>query len=465
MFENTKLAFVKEQSSEPYLNVPTPQLYNGIASAGIGDKKQMMSYAKSHLIVIGIIRAIAIDIVTRITFRSIAVKKGKGRTPADFHQQREIEAMDLAKKQMLKQKLYAAVFDWLITGEGFIWHGSVNRSKMKEILVKLNITREDLADKGVHVLKHVASTTMSPKYDDKDIKYYEQDVGNSKENLTWTPEHIIHAKFMDLDGRPEGFTPMFSAKPIMETLGLIIDYAGNFFDGGGAPETAFVFPKEHANSDNFKKAKEHVKRFYQTKKRGHLFFAGEMKVEKINDWNKDMEFRQLFVMYVGSLAFMFNMPLHRIQSILGGDMSAGAGASDLSDSGYWRNIYEAQDYWETLLNVGFWNEAFEVDMQFERAYLQDTFRETQATNMALTNIQMLEDLDLIKPEFKRSVYSRLLSVIPNEAINDAPKPRNSVPQQGQMLKNSEILRGQATQRFSAEKASQAGKTSSEQKGM
>jgi hypothetical protein len=196
-----------------------------------------------------------------------------------------------------------------------------------------------------------------------------------------------------------------------------------------------------------------------------MFFAGDMRTEKINDWNKDMEFRKLFVMYVGSIAFSFNMPLHRIQSILGGDMSSGAGASDLSDSGYWRSIYEAQDYWETLVNMGFWNDAFDVDMQFERTYLQDTFREVQATNLTLTNIELMEKLNLIKPDYKKEVYKDMLALldIPLDAISDDIKMEQPLPRAG-LMPNSEMLRGQATKRFSEQKKSEAGKTSAEQKG-
>lgn len=468
MFNNTKKLFVKENiagiqidGGQPFINIPTKNLYSGVSYMGMSDKKLMMQYAKSHLIVIGIIKAITDDIVTRINFTPTRTKQ-KGR-PKSI-EGRVDDAVHFAKTNMFKKMLTAAVFDWLITGEAFLWHGSVSRAKIKEIYSKLAVMADDLDVKGVHMIRHVASTTMIPKYDDHELLIYTQMVGNKQQ--TWKAENIIHAKLMDLDGKPNGFTPMFAAKPMIETLGLIIDYAGEYFDGGGSPEIAFIFPNESATSSNFIKAKQEIRqRYAKTKTRGNMFFAGDMRTEKINDWNKDMEFRKLFVMYVGSIAFSFNMPLHRIQSILGGDMSSGAGASDLSDSGYWRSIYEAQDYWETLVNMGFWNEAFDVDMQFERTYLQDTFREVQATNLTLTNIEMMEKLNIIKPNYKKEVYKDMLALldIPLDAISDDIKMEQPLPRAG-LMPNSDMLRGQATKRFSEQKKSEAGKTSAEQKG-
>lgn len=480
MFEKIKNAFVKPidykemgdisgSNTEPFINVPFKNIYKGLLAKGIGDKKRAMDYAKRHAILIGIGNAIISDIFSKASFRAIEVKTGKGRNPKDGAAKREAKAQKFHNEVNFKQLLKSAGFDWLFTGEGFIWHGSVKSDLVKEIMFKLNVTKDDLVDvEGAHVVKHVASTTMSPKYDEKNILGFEQKVVNAKEPIIWKTDNIIHAKYMSLDGRPEGFTPMFAAKPMIETLGLIIDYAGNFFEGGGLPENIFMFPSDQANSDNFKKNKAEIKRFYNTKRRGNMLIAGEMTREQINDWNKDMEFRKLFILYVGSIAFAFGMPLHRIQAILGGDVKSGAGSSDLSDSGYWHAIYEAQDYWENLLNVNFWNPEFGVDMEFKRSYLQDTFRETQAMQLSLQNVETLERADLILPGHKRQVYSTLLSVIPNEAINPNPSPKIDNPLAAQStgkLPNSEILRGQATKRLSDQKKNEAGKTSAEKKGM
>lgn len=460
----SKETYGESVGGEPQMNVPYANIYKGIGTTNKWDKKQMMDYAKRNPVVIGIVKAIATDIVTRVRFKALD-QTSRGRPAKNSSDTKEEKAYQFSKEQLFKQKLLAAVYDWLISGEGYLWHGGVKKDKVKDILIRLNATREDIdTANGVVIIKHVASSTMTPKYDEFNIIGYEQQV-NSKLITRWTPDNIIHAKFMDLDGRPEGFTPLMAARPMVETLGLIIDYAGNWFDRGGLPEVIFKFPKETANSENFKRAKSEVKTRFETNKRGHMFFAGEVEVDKINDWNKDMEFRQLFIMYVGSIAFTFNMPLHRIQSILGGEMSSGAGSSDLSDSGYWRSIYEAQDYWELLLNTGFWNEEFGVDMEFERTYLQDQFRETQATNMGLSNVEMLEKLGMIKPEFKKEVYSTLVPSIDSSMINeDMNYNQTGMANQG-LLPDSEVLRGQATERFANEKRNEAGRTSAEKRGM
>jgi len=461
MFEKLNKVFeTKEVAAEPYINVPSANTYKGINDSNISDKKVSMDYAKRQPIIIGIGNVLVNDIFTRVSFKSIA-DSSKGR-PKKNDLAPNI-AMEFYKKNFVKQIYKEAGYDWVFTGEGFIWHGGIDKKKIKEIMYKIIPDKEDIVIDGVVMTKHVASTTMTPKYTDKNIIRFDQQV-SAKETKSWTPENIIHLKFMPLDGKPSGFSPMFSGKPVVETLGLIMDYAGEFFEGGGAPEMAFIFPEETQNSETFKKTKAEIKKFYDTKRRGHLFLAGKMDKEIINDWNKDMEFRDLFVLYTGIAAFMYGMPLHRIQSILGGDMKSSSGSSDLSDSGYWRFIYESQDYWENKLNVDFWNPYFGVDIQFSRSYLQDTERETQATSTSLSNIQMLEDLDLIKPECKKDVYAQLLTMVPNEAINPNPKPKEKVPNNNS-LPNKDLMRGQATKKLSDEKKDQAGKTEAEKKGM
>ena len=136
MFENLKQVFVKEinevESKEmPYLNEPTTNIgrYPGVYAGQYSDKKTMMDYAKRHAVIIGIVKAISTDIVTKFTFRSIR-KRGKGRPREDLHLEAEENAMDFAKKNLFKQTLYSAVYDWIITGEGFIWHGEVSKDKV-----------------------------------------------------------------------------------------------------------------------------------------------------------------------------------------------------------------------------------------------------------------------------------------------------------------------------------------------
>ena len=96
-----------------------------------------------------------------------------------------------------------------------------------------------------------------------------------------------------------------------------------------------------------------------------------MKIERLNEWNKDMEFRLLAIYYTGVIAFSIGMPLEKIRAILGSEVKSTTGGSDIGNTDYQRNVYDMQEDWEDLLNTQFFNEEFGVDLRLERTAARD----------------------------------------------------------------------------------------------
>ena len=476
---------IPASSGRPYINVPQIGFATYANQSVVANKKQVMEFVKRSPEALGIVRAIAMDIVTKLDFRSI-ISQGKGRPSVDAHKNAEDEAKSFAKRHQVKQTLMATVMDWLITGESFTWIGDDFEEKIKEIKDRITektikefypeITEIEIKEiiktlekedeelyleakqnidedpEGLKQLVYVPSTTVSIKINDDGIgieKFRQDTYLRVRE---WKPIQIIHAKFLDLDGKINGYSPMEASVPLIKTLGLITDYHGNFFDSGGTPDLIFVFKQLGGNDPALAKWQQVIDEWGQTKRRGHLVIGGEdFTLERANEMQKDMEFRKLAIYYTGRLAFSFGMPLEKLQAILGGEIKSSTGSSELGNADYQRNIADAQDYWENLLNTQFWNDAFKVDMIFTRGFLQDQVRKLQVDSQRIAVINGLVTRFIKKEKIPDFIHMHFPD-IPREWINteiemfEQPNP--------QILPNDKVQKGEARQAISAERKKQ-----------
>ena len=306
------------------------------------------------------------------------------------------------KNNRFKNEFSASVFDWLLFGNGALWKGKIDKSKFKEAIKKINSISQveikeseikEYMDEELHksrMLKCAPWSTMNIEMNKQKtyITGYHQLVQGEKIN-SFTVDEIIHAKFMQFDGRVYGFSPIESSINILTTLSLIKDVNGNFFSNGGVPDWMFILPKEMAGNPNVQKLEQTLRKFKASRqKHGNLVFTGEVTPIQMNRiGEKDMDFRMLAIYYTGILALSFNMPLARVAAILGMESSQNASGTDLSEAGYWRSIAGSQDYWEDLLNTQLFEEEFGVEIKFNRGYKNDEIKEAQR------DVQMFEVLD------------------------------------------------------------------------
>jgi hypothetical protein len=359
---------------------------------------------------IGILRAIQTDIIS--DGFSFEGQKGKVEAVKEF-----------LKKNRFKNEMSACLFDWLMLGNGALWKGKLSKDNLKEAARKigrnLQVEYKEIEIKAIideeasktKLLKCAPWSTMNIDMNKAKtlVSGYHQIV-SGETPIKYTPEEIIHGKFMQFDGRVYGFAPTESCINVLTTMSLIKDVNGNFFQNGGVPDWMFILPKEMAGSPQAKKLEQTLRKYKGSRqKHGNLVFTGEVNPIQMNKFDKDMEFRQLSIYYTGILALAFNMPLARVASILGMEAKQNASATDLSEAGYWRSISSAQDYWEDLLNTQLFEPEFKVTFKFNRGYLNDQIKEAQR------DVQMFQVIDqLIERGAVSKDYAKIKLHIPDQ---------------------------------------------------
>lgn len=380
----------------------------GFIETGFLDSTQPFSYVKMVELIrktpeaIGILKAIQTDVCSDgYTFEG-----PKNRVE---------EAKKFAKKNGFRTEFAAFVFDTLFLGNGALWKAKIEKTKVKEILKKMQSVmgievketeiKDMLEDEDVYrtkLLRHAAWSTMHIDLtrDKKSIRRFRQVVGDSSRSITFQPEEIIHAKYMNFDGRVYGFAPMEASVNVLTTLSLIKDLNGHFFQNGGVPDWMFILPKEMAGSPNVKKLEQVLKKYKNSRnKHGNLVFTGEVETVALNKFDKDMEFRLLAIYYTGILALAYNMPMARVATILGAEVKSGGAATDLSEAGYWKSISSFQDYLEDLLNTQLWEPEFGVTWKLNRGYRNDEIKEAQRDTQMFDVLNKLSLAEAIKPEY------------------------------------------------------------------
>lgn len=456
-------------TGKPLINdiiIPAPGTI--VDSYKTGEFKQLMNWVKRTPEAIGIIKTITTDIITNINFSAVPERK-TGRPSKDINNDKELKAKKFCQMNFFRNTLTSAMYDWFL-GDAYLWKAKTKLETVKELVKKRYIEAglvykeikdyKDFMDEDneTNIIAHVPMTSVTIKYDKENVKQYKQRVGTFTK--IWEPNEIIHAKFMDLDGKAHGFSPMKSNEPIIKTLGMIKDYAGHFFEGGGAPDIVFNFPDSQANDPYLKQVESVIKEYRQNRKRAHMVMGGKLEIKKINEFDKDMEFRQLAIYYTGILAFSFQMPLSKMSQILGTEVKEGAAGTDNSNSGYQNNIKNAQKYWEDLLNTQLWVPHFGVEMKFSAPFLIDEIKETMnKINIADYVFKQNTVFHTYGKQISLKKVAELLDYLP-EDLEDYEEEELEMEEgmpgnrQQQMTKKDEI-RGSATEALSQIKKDQA----------
>lgn len=354
---------------------------------------KVLDYIKKSPETLAVFNAIATDITSDGVYFTPVQKTG-GDTKIKA-------AQDFIRANSWRSQFKGGIIDWLMLGNCAWWIGLSENEGKEFIKEKLGINyKGDFYDEQFNEFRKFQTVPWSTMYilhDSENINGYKQVVGTGDSELVdqygkpledttrssvghttriWKPDAIIHAKFMSFDGKVYGYTPTFSLLPVISTQQLLKDYLGNYFQNGGVPDWMFILPGEMANSPNVSRLEQMLQEYTSTsQKHGNMVIPGDVKTEAINKFDKDMEFRSLAVYYTAVLAFAFNMPMGRLQSILG--LENKAKESDIAAESYWRTISEAQDYFEDLFNTQLFIPYFGVELHFNKTYKQDQIRESQ----------------------------------------------------------------------------------------
>jgi len=352
---------------------------------------------------IGILKRIATDIVTEVEFVALQNKK-TGRPKKIPDTSAEDKAKNFWRNNQGRNKLVSAVIDWLLTGDAYIWKGKVSDNQIKELGEKYfsqfdiefkEIEYKAFLDEDYNTVSSIevvpSSMTEISHTEEKILKYVQKSKVNTTKDREFSTEEIIHAKFMDIDGKIYGYSPMEAGITGIKMINAIQDYSYNYFANGVKLDRAWMV-SGNINQTFVDKLEENLAEYKKTSNfRGDMVIAGgdKITVHNLNEASEKMEFRQLAIHTVGRIAFSFNMPADILSSILGVDVKGTAVGSDIEDAGYNRNIMQSQIYWEDLLNTQLFIENFGVEISFTKTFKQDQIRQIQYLTQTIPVVEFL----------------------------------------------------------------------------
>jgi hypothetical protein len=196
-------------------------------------------------------------------------------------------------------------------------------------------------------------------------------------------------------------------------LAALKDYTGNFFANNGTPNWAFVLPKELAGSKNHKELIATLRDFKKLEnKQKNMVFTGELSMQKLNDFTKDMEFQNLAEYLTKIIAMVWRVP----PNMYGGEMKNASGAA-LSNQAYYRNIAHFQKKVEDLLNTCVFKDQ-KITFKFKQSYKEDEIREVQIEKTKTDIAEQRMSLGL----WSKAAAAKFLRIDSADFGKDEPKP-------------------------------------------
>jgi len=317
-------------------------------------------------------------------------------------------------EEMVKQVIDASMYEIKELGYEY--------KQVKEIV-------DEVAYKNM-LIQNLPAVTVSIFAKDKygDEVKYKQTVGTNVEFFDQT--EVIHIKDIDLDGKLWGHSRLFNIISEIQTLANAKDYIGNFFNNNGTPNMIFTFPNVDEGSPQYNDIVRQLKDLKRMEnKQSNVVFTSDVKVDRLNDFKKDLEFEKLIKIYTEILAMTFQMPSTRYGMPSGGN---GEGAT-LTNQGYYRNISATQDKIERILNNQLFKPIFDCEFKFNRSYKEDELREVQIMK---TNADIAVELINAGLMTKRAAAKEIMH------IEDENLPENIDEIVDPMEGNSQFMQGQ-----------------------
>ena len=382
-----------------------------------------------------------------------------------------LKAKRFWESNQMYKRLKSYQFDRLITGSGFLWKGNYfnqRQAKKDDYLENLKTvcmrmakdklgstiqTREtdflgkklflraiDEDLRSTRIVDNLPSSTVVIEHDLYEIKKYVQIFSANTEDFS--PEEIIHTRFMDVDGKVDGFTPVMSLSYEMTLLWAIKENMVSYFRNGAVTGKMIVMPDEISTSENFQWLKKDLmSQGILENRHGHMLLTGNVEIKDLEDGLEDMQFENLFKSIKSNIANSLMVPLSRV-----GDLNSGGGdAGGMADSGYWSSIESDQRVIEMDLNSQLLAELGFI-MKFKKPYKIDEVREAQAANQNISFILQANNglRNGYQKRIKMESYLSMLSGNNREVsvsdVEDIPKEQLMLPEEKNSLLNQSFMK-------------------------
>lgn len=371
-------------------------------------KKQLMNWYRRTPELTALASKVARDIVWKWHFE-----------PAKYNESgrnKILSANKFSQQVQLQSLMLSQAIDVLVTGEGFGWLGRIKnadevvRKELQRIVKSRSISLKEkngLFDSIYSEIKesngmmdtvsgmdedilrprkyrYMASTSVEIVYDQYDILHYNHFVGTLQEKFM--PEEIVHYKFIDVDGKVNGFTPIESVVVQLELLRQMWQNMIAVHRNGGAPDYMFILKNVQPNTPAYKLVEQQLEKYKLVEnKHGNMLFTGDVGIEELQQLDK-MQFMDSGLYITGLMAMQWQVPRSSIPFILK-DSKTEEGVGSNAERGYWQNIQFAQDVFSDTMNNQLWIPYFGVKIVFDNQYIQHDMQYQTARMQRLSNLQ------------------------------------------------------------------------------
>jgi HK97 family phage portal protein len=295
-------------------------------------------------------------------------------------------AQEFVKRNHFNKKFYSALQDYVLLGDSYLGIRIINENYINktldkssiiddlqksfgtgrdEIITKLKLRSPDLLyPREVFPLK---ASTIYPVYDEHGrVEKYVQKVNGNSKKVSFLPNEVIHFSLNNIGNDVFGSSPFASCLNDVATLWYAKDYAGTFFQNDASPDKMYILKNTAPNSAEFETFKRSIEAFKHSKnKHKSMVMTGEVEIQNVNDFNKDLEFSNLLDKFTQRLRMAWNMPGSRM------DESKSSSSNKAAEAGYYKNINRMQSEIEETLNNELWARFGDVEMVFKKAYKRD----------------------------------------------------------------------------------------------
>lgn len=464
---------LKTSKGIPRFNVPygTNITESIFGSGNLNIKKSMINLFKTIPELNALVTMVASDIVGEYDFVPLDEKKsGRNKIKA---------AQKYAVDNDLTGVMLAQTIDGLALGEGYAWMKGISSQDLKEIvdaivLRKIGMNnlemKEEIANKAFlrlveqkdkyldeslvqpRLLRYIASSTMDIDSDDKEIKRFVQKVGVTIEYFK--PEEILHLSFLQVDGKPFGFSPVSTLFLQLDLLKLMWKNQKALQTNGGSPGKIFAFEDLKVASPAYKRIEEQLTEYSVPENQyGNMLMTGKLNVVDIQK-PESMMFKDVGLYVTGVIAMHWCIPKSRIPFIVGGTNTAND-VGGTSEKTYWISVERKQDRLAQLYNAQLFIPKFGVKLVHKKDYQQDDVAENTALQLRLGNLEMMNRL-LAQDKKKLTLPKKLILMgLEEDHVEDVSDEELNSMATGMlrqnMLPQREVTRGSEDQNVSDQK--------------
>lgn len=414
---------VKEQQL-PMLNYLYQQRDKGIFNDYLqfSRKRRMMYLVKRSPEAYSILEAHAWDIVGQFHFEPVRSSTGKILVN---------RANKFCSKNQFKKLLFHIVFDALATGEGFIWKRELNSAQMavikQELQRVLNMERSDEELFKMRDMLPMASSTVAVNHDNHYVTGYTQTIyGDNTYERKFSHDEVVRVTFSELDGKVEGWTPLYTMPIQFELLWLMWSNQYDFQARGNHPDLVVMAEGLRSNDPSYKLIEEKLMQYNTPGNSKHgtlLLNSGKYTIQQLERMDT-LQFKEAGQFIQTLIASQFQFPMSRL-GIKTEEAAKTKDSAGGNDKGYYNLVEQKQDVLSNILNAQIWEPYFGVRMVHDKSYKHDELVEGQSLNWNLNNVKLLNDMlranygTQLKPESLYNIYNRRVDEITDADIEEA----------------------------------------------